>query len=685
MNMPLDSARLRAVDWSRWLVLLCTLVAFSRLAFDLDAKPMWWDESLSLQRAEQAWSDILRGRLVLWDGENERVTWDQHPFGYYLPLASLMRLVGDSVFALRFLSLCATTLLVPAVWGFTRFLERRRLAPQATANWAAVLAALSPFALWYGQEARPYALWMLVSLLAFWWLWEWMDSWRMEDKKFRQSGGWAAGYLLAMLAALCTHFYALMMIPIHGVFVFVRMQRFDRKLAVEIMTFLLFVTGGLVVFVYQYIMGQPGAGSNYAPMGIGRIMREIMHAFGTGLSASIDRVGWLDLIFLALAGYGIWYTVRSPESRKEGGWFVGAFLLIPVVGLFAVSIIQPNFMAARHHAQLLGVYLILVASGLAALTRFHQRATVVCSLLLIGGMGYSSYRYFEAPIFQKAPDYALVGQILDDRLREDDLVIFKGPNSWRLFRYYFPMAEIERARENGVRIGWAGMPHIRGQIYQPVEERMLLLTADYERIWLLEDRTLPYEDPRGEILSWLREHKHSQHAWEFFHPNSSLALFLFLPEDPNPLAALPAAVDYPVEAVFGDMVRLRAVDVNERLWASGQVPLTLYWEYLNPVRRPMKYIAWLVEERSDGSTAKLPHTEQVGTFSTEPVPAGTLILDFSHVEAPRSLDGDSRYLLHVMLYQVEDWSKVPVTEDAGFAQKSDEPALIIPIQVSDRS
>ena len=109
------------VQWQRVLVLACTLFVFGKTTFDLDAKTLWWDESLSLQRSEQGWSDLLLGKLVLKDGVSERTTWDQHPFAFYVLLGILIRLAGDSVLVLRIMSVCAATLLVPAVWGFGGF------------------------------------------------------------------------------------------------------------------------------------------------------------------------------------------------------------------------------------------------------------------------------------------------------------------------------------------------------------------------------------------------------------------------------------------------------------------------------------------------------------------------------------------------------------------------------------
>lgn len=681
MNNLLLSLRHAPIAWSRWFVVACILLAFARLVFDLDAKTMWWDESLSLQRAEQGWADLLKGKLVLRDGGQERVTWDQHPFAFFAFLGLVLRMAGDSVFFLRFISLLSATLLVPVVWCLARFLQHKALVPPHTPYWATALAAVNPFILWYGQEARPYALWMLVSLAAFWTLWEWLDTWSFRQGRFRHSSRWALAYGLCMLLALGTHFYAIMMIPIHGLFMAVYMVRFDRKLSIELMTFLLLLAGTLAFLVYQLIMTQPGAGGNYVHMGIGSIMREMLHAFGTGLSTRLELIGWLDIIFLALVACGLWYSLHSRENRMHRGWFLGAYLLLPVVALFALSVIQPNYMAARHHAQLIGIFLILVASGLAALSNFHLGAVLAGGALLFGVTFYSSYQYYLSPYFQKAPDYALVGRILEQKLREGDLVIFKGPNSWRLFRYYFPMAEIEAARARDLDVMWKGMPPLpEPGWFIPVEEQLAAVTEDYARVWMVDDRTLPYEDSRHQVLSWLRANLHSHREWEFFHPNASLALFLFLPEDPNPVAEIPGTADVAVGAVFGDSMRLLQMEVGERLWEASHVPLTLYWEFETVPEHPYRYIAWLVEERLDGTRTKLPHTEQTGTFRDLPQTPGQILMDYSHVEAPAPAAGESRYLLHIMIYDTGNLEKLAITDHAGFAQKDDEPALIIPIQ-----
>ena len=126
-----------------YLMLLAILLLASFLRFyRLDAQSFWNDEGNSARIAERPVDLILEGA----EG-------DIHPPGYYLLLHAWRAAVGHSEFALRSLSVVAGLALVL----FTYTLGRR-LFGNTTGLIAAFLAALSPFAIYYSQEARMYAL-----------------------------------------------------------------------------------------------------------------------------------------------------------------------------------------------------------------------------------------------------------------------------------------------------------------------------------------------------------------------------------------------------------------------------------------------------------------------------------------------------------------------------------------------
>ena len=131
--------------------LSCCLLIFALLILTLDAQSIWWDEGISLHLASLPWDEILRDRAA-----------NIHPPLYFLVLKAWTGLVGRTPFAARALSALVITLLPAAV---TRFLIRRVGARAARA--AALLVALAPPFVVYGQEARAYAL-LPVGVIALW-------------------------------------------------------------------------------------------------------------------------------------------------------------------------------------------------------------------------------------------------------------------------------------------------------------------------------------------------------------------------------------------------------------------------------------------------------------------------------------------------------------------------------------
>lgn len=116
-----------------------------------------WFSVPSLQRYQQvSGNGVLATARSLADGD------PQHPPLYYEIARLWGKTVGDSVTSLRALSAVISVLALAAMFLFCRALFGSRLA-----GWlgAAVLAA-SPFQLFYAQEAREYALWVLLTLVS---------------------------------------------------------------------------------------------------------------------------------------------------------------------------------------------------------------------------------------------------------------------------------------------------------------------------------------------------------------------------------------------------------------------------------------------------------------------------------------------------------------------------------------
>ena len=148
----------------------------------------WIDEGLSVGIADRAIGDIP-GVLRL----------DGSPPLYYMLLHFWLGLAGDGEEAARSLSLLLALIAVPVVWWGARMLFGER------AGWfAAVLTGVNPFLTRYAVEARMYALFIVLGLVACIAL---ARLFAGDDP--RPARRWIAVFAGSLVALLYTHNWAL--------------------------------------------------------------------------------------------------------------------------------------------------------------------------------------------------------------------------------------------------------------------------------------------------------------------------------------------------------------------------------------------------------------------------------------------------------------------------------------------
>lgn len=172
-------------------LLLAAWLRFYRLA----GQSLWSDEgnSVALARADL-------GQIA------SRTALDIHPPLYYWLLHGWMRIFGENEVGVRSLSAVAAVLLVAVVYRLgTQLFDRR------VALLAAFVAAVSPFQVYYAQEARMYALLALWGALTVWATAGLMGI--GEGIRGRQGSGpgrcvalYSALYVLAATLGLYTHY-----------------------------------------------------------------------------------------------------------------------------------------------------------------------------------------------------------------------------------------------------------------------------------------------------------------------------------------------------------------------------------------------------------------------------------------------------------------------------------------------
>ncbi|NUP74974.1 MAG: hypothetical protein HOQ07_10060 [Sinomonas sp.] len=185
--------RHRTASTHRWWPILPIVALAALLRFaGLSNQPLWMDEIASLHNAQI----LSRSGLPAVAAQD-----------HVAPLSAVLDSIsigigGPSEFWLRLPAAVAGTLAV----AMTYAVAQRILRDRAIASGAALFAAVAPFAVWYGQEARMYSLLLLFSLLYVWACWSLVDGTaRARDWVLMTVsaalGLWAHHYMALLIAA----------------------------------------------------------------------------------------------------------------------------------------------------------------------------------------------------------------------------------------------------------------------------------------------------------------------------------------------------------------------------------------------------------------------------------------------------------------------------------------------------
>jgi hypothetical protein len=653
------TAFFRSASFVRVVLLLLILLSFARVVWRLDANNLWWDESLSLQRAESDWWTLLRGKLVMFDGLESIASIDQHPFGFFVLLGVLVRLIGENEFVLRFPAVMGTVLLVPVTWVMAGYGVRCSILPPNTPVIVATLAAFNPFFLYYGQEARMYTLLPVLSLLPLYLLLSWFNP---KPGVIRHR--LLIGYGITTFFFLVTHYFAVLVLPTHALLFLQFLYKRSRRLAWGIAAGLLCLCLLIGLTASWLILSQPLSGRNFSPISLQILAPDLLNAFSLGLSVDITQVWWLDVVFAVTAFVGAIWTVGHWSRLKIGGWIWLFGLLVPVLLLLVINLFQPAYMNARHLAIISGFYLILLAAGTALIWQWLRFVGIALMVLFLSGMVYSSVNYYTMPIYGK-DDFASLGVYLQRELSPGDLVLFSPPEMLRLYRYYLPVDRIEEARQQGIEIGWHGVPTLN---IKDTPERMAALIPGYQRVWVVTSGMVPFVDPLRTVRSWMDTNAFQIRDVNFFSSQSFLELDLYLPAYPE-ASVLPTDVTM-VNANFADKIHVLGYQVAQPLTRNSVIPVTLYWQAMQPLDAHYKYLLYLEITGADGQSVRLPVTEREpydGFFPTVQWTPDQLRVEYSDVLLPPEMyetvaDGSLRLVLQI--YDAATLDTLPILESA---------------------
>ena len=331
----------------------------------LTSKPFWFDECFSAEVARIDWHNFLH--LLWWREANMTL--------YYLLLRAWLHF-GQSELFIRSLSVVIAVATIPAIYWLARLLYNRQVALIATA-----LFTFNAYSVRYAQEARSYALFVLLATLSSGFLIAWL----------RQPGrrNWR-GYILTSILAVYAHLYALLLVVAQWLVLSrigglnfdpsrtrvedaAQMRRAWKTIGVAALPLLVFVvkTGaGPIRWIHRPSFHD--------------VFEFFEHLAGSDSWPLLALYGVACIV--AIAPFGKRLFARDQTWEIWRVQFLLVWLLFPVLLTVLLSFVRPVFLG-RYMIFCLPPLVILAAAGLARLRKSWMLAAALTIVLFLSLRG----------------------------------------------------------------------------------------------------------------------------------------------------------------------------------------------------------------------------------------------------------------------------------------------------------
>lgn len=527
-----------------------TMLAIVLRRYRLAAHGLWFDEADLIARAQQSFGELVGAFTRA--GENGPL--------YTLFMAGWLKLAGESELAVRLPSAVAGALAIPALIWLGRLLGGWSI------GWlAGGLLAISPYAIWYSQDAKMYALLTLLVPV----------SWSLLLMALRHNRRyWWLAYLLVSAAGLAIH-VSLGLVWLSQVLTILwcwprlgTVRRAWTGANALLLVPLVLVAGWQLVL----LVDGTRLGSWQTPVTLPEII-QIM-----AVKLAVNRADpatefWGASIFAVLAGLGLLGWRRAAPTPLPPLRLLLAALLLPTLLFFLVTVRVPLFQD-RYLIVILPAYLLLVAGGVVWLGR-HWLPLAWLALVVLGWLAWNPLRDVVYAVEPQREDWQGAYRFIDAHAREGDIVLVH-PGYLRTTASYYA-----RRFDDLARLPIITLPEIGADGFGERELDIALVErtggesgGGKTRVWLV---TSPERLGAADILlqRWYEgntlrfaDHRFNGVRLQTFSYNGPFKAGLWRPE-------IPLAVD------FGDELSLVGatwdLEPNHTVRAGDWALLTLRW------------------------------------------------------------------------------------------------------------
>jgi uncharacterized membrane protein len=454
-----SAVRVFTYSTTRLLLLILAVGLFLRI-YGLGDESLWLDEAVTVR-----FSNLDASRIIGLP--------DNNPPLYYLFLHFWIYLFGDSEYSIR---------LPSAVFGFFSLLIAFRMAAdifdEEVGLLSSTLLAVSPFQIYYSQEARTYSLSVLLTLLSM------CFFARLQKRKGR---GTLAAYVLATALLLYSHFYGLFIVVSQNLFflssfLFSRRSqqgiRLGRWGMAQLAVFLLFLPW--IQVVWQRIQAVQ-RGWWIATPSLHSILSSLKEFAGCeilmwlflgisvfsflGIRKISGKTDWRDLPG-SLQGYR--WNVRLIDLQEV--CLLLLWLIVPLALPFLISQFSAPIYLTRYAIVASPAFCMVTAKGLREIDLKYARIPAIV-VFIVGSLILANEYYAEPSKEQWREAAAYV----DENAETGELLVFHAGYCQEPFDYYSKRPHLKRIR----------FPVDGRDFGEEDLEELLEKAQHYRRVWLV--------------------------------------------------------------------------------------------------------------------------------------------------------------------------------------------------------
>jgi len=606
-----------------WIFYALLFLAFGLRLFQIEAQNIWGDEAWSITVANWSLAEAITSNA------------ETNPPLYHILLHIAIRLFGQTPLGIRYLSVMCGVIVVASLTRLGREIAGRRLA-----LWSGLITTLSPFLIYYAQEARMYGTALVgttASLLVFVTLYK-----KQRSAQTIPLMKWCI-YSVVSLVGVYSHYYAFAVLLAQAIMLTLTSlyQRKGHLLLPWIKTWFSMAVLFLPWLQVHTSFLESKASTRFNELTLQTfllISRRTLLAFGGGTTLFATQAWWgWSIVLLALVGL-IELSVFS--KRKWVGLLSTIGLVTGLSFAWGLNPIMPFFWE-RYLLVIIPVFIIAVAAGVESLYRLWRPLAWGGLLLIVGTAILSLNNYYFDPAFVK-DEYGQLMHDLRQQAYSDDLILLNNPLQASLYEYYGPKD-----------IRAVALPREQLLADETTSELLSQLTRNYRRVWLVETGNRAEYDPQRRAQNWLSAHG-SQGLFQSYR-GATLSLFIL---------STASEINIPLNANFNAELLLTGYKLElHQPTAGGSLLLTLFWQAQQPMTHNYTIFTHLLDETGQ-VRAQMDSQPVGGTRPTATWAIGEIVMDNYALFLPENLM-PGRYRLQVGVYLWPEMTRLPLIAEDG--------------------